>query len=95
MAKRLAQFADAEKKAWQHAFAFYVDHGMAETQADAAAWADLQGQFPRLKAYDGAEPIVVKDRFVGSVKFLDIGDGSTRRVKTIRDAPSYAASEME
>jgi hypothetical protein len=54
--KRLAQFTDAEEKAWLHAFAFYVDQGMTETQADAAAWADLQGQFPRLKAYDGAEP---------------------------------------
>lgn len=56
MAKRLAQFTDAEEKAWQHAFAFYLDQGMSETRADAAAWAEVQEQFPRLKAYDGAEP---------------------------------------
>jgi hypothetical protein len=56
VAKRLAQLTDAEEKAWQHAFAFYVDQGMPDTQADAAAWDELQVQFPRLRAYDGAEP---------------------------------------
>jgi len=56
VAARLAQFTEAEEKAWQHAFTFYVDQGMPETQADAAAWVELQVQFPRLRAYDGAEP---------------------------------------
>lgn len=56
MKKRLAQFTGAEEKAWQQAFAVYLDQGMSDDQADAAAWADLQEQFPRLKAYDGAEP---------------------------------------
>ena len=54
--KRLAQFTDAEEKAWQHALAFYLDQGMSDGQADAAAWKDVQEEFPRLKDYDGALP---------------------------------------
>lgn len=56
MDRNLAQLTDAEEKAWQQAFAYYLDEGMTEEEADAVAWADLQQQFPRLKAYDGAMP---------------------------------------
>jgi|SRR5579859_1123985 len=55
--KRLARFTDEEERAWQHAFAFYLDHGMSDDQADAAAWKDVQEEFPRLKDYDGANPL--------------------------------------
>lgn len=45
-----------ENRAWEFAFAHYVESGMDGIAADAAAWRDIQLQFPRLAAFDGCNP---------------------------------------
>jgi len=52
---RLATLTPEEDQAWVKAFVYYLDEGRTDAQADAAAWADLQEQFPRLKDFDGAK----------------------------------------
>lgn len=55
MKRKLAVLTAEEKHAWESYFAFYVDEGLKDDEADSAAWKDLQDEFPRLKEFDGCE----------------------------------------
>jgi hypothetical protein len=52
--KKLAKLTKLEDAAWGAAMAFYLNEGLKNGAAAERAWADLQEQFPRLKAFDGA-----------------------------------------
>lgn len=53
MQRNLAVLTIEEEKAWQANFAFYVNEGMKDDEADFSAWQDVQREFPRLLAFDG------------------------------------------
>jgi hypothetical protein len=55
MPRKLAKLTTAEEKAWEHAFRFHSVAGKSDTRAANAAWRDLQGEFPRLRKYQGAK----------------------------------------
>jgi hypothetical protein len=55
MARKLAVLTPEEEKAWEFAFAFYVEDGLKDDEAGFSAWQDLQKEFPRLREFDGCE----------------------------------------
>lgn len=52
---KLAKLTPAEEHAWDFAMEFYLNEGWLDDEAAEHAWADLQAEFPRLKAFDGAQ----------------------------------------
>ena len=53
--RRLARLTPAEDAAWDVAWEFYMNgtQRLTDDQGAEKAWRDIQGQFPRLKAFDG------------------------------------------
>lgn len=54
--KRKARLTPQQDRVWEKAFAFYVDEGKSDAQADRLAWRDLVAEFPELKKHSGAHP---------------------------------------
>ena len=54
--KALAELTPEENKAWETAFAFHIDDGKNDNDADKEAWADVVKEFPRLAKFNGAKP---------------------------------------
>jgi hypothetical protein len=50
---RIATLNAQENHSWEFAFAYYLQSGLGEKQADELAWADLAEEFPRLKKFQG------------------------------------------
>lgn len=51
-----ATLTKKENRDWEELFAFYINQGFDDAKADAAAWKDLQGVYPRLQPFKGCKP---------------------------------------
>ena len=52
--KQRATLNKTENICWENAFAYWIDAGKTELQADWYAWRNICRLFPRLKKYTGA-----------------------------------------
>ena len=53
MKKRIAKLNPGEDKAWVKTFAFWIEAGKTDNQADYLTWRNMQILYPRLKQFDG------------------------------------------
>lgn len=50
---KLATLSLEENDFWENIFAYYVEEGYDDDEADKLAWEEMQEEFPRLLKYDG------------------------------------------
>lgn len=53
--RKIAVLTEAEDRAWNRNYSFFIVHGFTDKEADERTWHDMKREFPRLRNYQGCK----------------------------------------